>query len=747
MLKSSPPAAVASSALPKTRTQRLISPWVWAIFVASLLFCVGGIFLTSWTSTGPTLFPDHQVNPNHYSTLPSFLQFSRTGWDVLGPLMATVTLCVMLRFIPSTNGTRLVIKSVVLLLAVRYFIWRTYTTLNFTHWVSTTFSLVLYGVEAISMVSCCLYTVQTIWSTEKRRGREADRFEQDVRSGVYLPSVDVFVPTYNEPDYIVRRTVIGCQAMTYPNKTIYILDDTRRPQMKLLAKELGCEYITRPDNAHAKAGNLNHALPLTQGELITVMDADFVPFSNFLDRTVGFFQQDHIALVQTPQNFYNPDYHARNLGLEHFLPNDLENFYGMLQSNRDAANAVICCGSSYVIRRTAIEAIGGYYTRCCVEDFQTSLKMLTEGDRIVYLNETLSMGESTRTFTDYLDQRLRWLQGNLQIYYCGKDVPMWSRLSIFQQSYLVSQLIHCFQSALRIIFLLTPLLSVYLGVSPFVASLPEIFYYFMPFWLVHVSVYGWATNYRISYFWNEFYETMFCFEGLKRLRLVLFNPFVKTSKVTRKGIKEDRKNYNFRLTWPFMMLLAATLLIIGFQVVGYYQGWWVRVSSGSPVLIFWLLYNALFMAMAIFAAIDQPVRRQTDRFPLRTGCTVTVMDPESGQNRAYTGYTREMSEGGARIVLMTEVFSSGDRAVEVTFVEAGFTLQADLLRIHAQGREPEISVQFLDVSIEQSRYLVDMLYGHMTWWKRRKQPGAADSVLAMLGVVMKAKPVLNRYQD
>ncbi len=732
--------AIAPHTLPKTQTQRLISPWVWAFFVFSFLFFLGGIFFTSWTSTGPTLFTDHLVNPDHDAVMPAFLQFSPTWWDVLFPAVGVACLCVSLRFIPSTNGTRLVIKSIVLFMAVRYFIWRTYTTLNFTHWTSATFSIVLYAVEAISFLSCCLYTVQTIWSTDKQRRREADRYEHDVVTGQYLPSVDVFVPTYNEPDFIVRRTVIGCQAMDYPNKTIYILDDTRRPHIQLLAKELGCEYITRPTNEHAKAGNLNHALPLTHGELIAVMDADFVPFQNFLRRTVGFFQQAQIALVQTPQNFYNPDYHARNLGLEHFLPNDLENFYGMLQPNRDVANAVICCGSSYVIRRTAIEAIGGYYTRCCVEDFQTSLKMLTEGDRIVYLNETLSMGESTRTFTDYMDQRLRWLQGNLQIYFCGDEVPMWMQLTLVQQSYLISQLIHCFQSVLRLVFLITPLLSVYLGISPYVANTQSICYYFLPFWLVHVSVYGWATNYRVSYFWNEFYETIFCFEGIKRLALLLVNPFAKTSKVTRKGVKENTKNYNFRFTRPFMVLLGLTGLIMGCQMLGYYQGWWVKLNSGSSVLIFWLLYNAVFMAIAVFAAIDQPVRRLTDRFPLRTGCMVQVND------RTYAGYTRELSEGGARIVLMTEAFvTPGDRSAEITFLERQFTVQADVLRVYPGGHEPEISVQFLDVPLEQSRHFVDMLYGQMTWWKQRKQPGATDSIFAMLGALLKAKPVLNRY--
>jgi cellulose synthase (UDP-forming) len=729
----------ASPSPPKTKTHKLIASWVWAVFVFSLLFCLGAIFFNSWTSTGPTFFPDHLVNPVKSDPLPAFLQFSANIWEVRFPALAVSGLCVLLRFIPANNGTRLIFKAIVLYLAVRYFIWRTYSTLNFSHWTSTTFSIVLYVIEAISFLSCCLYTVQTIWSTEKRRSREADRYAEAVRSGQYCPSVDVFVPTYNEPEFIVRRTVIGCQAMEYPNKTIYILDDTRRPAMRQLAEELGCEYITRPNNEHAKAGNLNNALQQTKGEFVTVLDADFVPFKDFLTRTVGFFQRSEIALVQTPQNFYNPDYHARNLGLEHFLPNDLENFFGMLQSTRDVVNAVICCGSSYVVRRTVLEEIGGYYTRCCVEDFQTSLVMLTRGHRIVYLNETLSMGESTRTFADFIDQRLRWLQGNMQIYYCTDEVPMWTRLTFAQQSYLISQMIHCFQSVLRVVFLLTPLISVYTGISPYIANVSEIIYYFAPFFILHVCVYGWATNYRISYFWNEFYETVFCFAGCQRLWLILRSPFAKASRVTRKGVKENSKNYNLSYTMPFVVLLGSTLLILACQAWGYYQGLWVTINANSTVLVFWLLYNAVFMGLAVFSAIDQPVRRTVDRFPLRTGCTVKVGD------RTYSGYTVNVSEGGAQIVLMTDDFVTSEAPAEINFVEYQCQLSARLLRVHRGQGDPQIVVEFVDVTIAQSRCLVQMLYARMTWWKHRKKPGATDSILAMLAAMLKAKPVLSRY--
>ena len=118
----------------------------------------------------------------------------------------------------------------------------------------------------------------------------------------------------DEPVFILRRPIIGCQAIDYADKKIYLLDDTRRPEMKQLASELDCHYVTRSDNYYAKAGNLNHTLPLTNSELIVVFDADFVPTKNFLTRTVGFFQDEEVALVQTPQSFYNIDPIARNLG-------------------------------------------------------------------------------------------------------------------------------------------------------------------------------------------------------------------------------------------------------------------------------------------------------------------------------------------------------------------------------------------------------------------------------------------------
>lgn len=719
-----------------------ISPLVWKIFIASLLLWLGATFFTLGR---PVLIPLDAANPPVLRSLPGFIHLPHHALDIALPLFSVLALGLFLRWIPPTNTTRLVVRSLTAIVAIRYLVWRFAVTLNFNHWVSILLSLAFFLNELIWIGSYLLYLLQTTWTTEKRRTAEANYYSQDVLSGQYLPSVDVFVPTYKEPEYIVRRTAIGCQAMEYPNKTVYILDDTRRPHIKALAEELGCEYITRPDNSHAKAGNLNNALKQTDGELITIMDADFVPFKNFLTRTVGFFQNPTIDLVQTPQFFYNPDYHARNLGLDHLLPNDMEHFFGHVQPGRDAGNCLICCGTSYVVRRNSLEAIGGYYTRCCVEDYQTSIRLLTNGSRLIYLNETLSMGESTRMFADFIDQRLRWLQGNLQVYFCGKELPIWSKLNWWQKSYHVTLILFSFNPVIRCISLVVPLLSLYLGSSPLVSSVPEYLYYAIPFSLMYAISFTWSTDYRLSAFWNEIYETIFCFPALRRIALVLRNPFAKASTATRKGVKAERKNYNLHLTWVLLMLSGLTIVALCLHYAGYGLGLWPWMQyeyEGKGILVFWSIYNLVVMSIAILSGIDQPVRRVVDRFPLSTACKLTV-----GQH-TYWGYTTDLSEMGTNLTLTTDhfVFVTGKHPVTLEFLEHDFAIEAEVIRADATDHYTHVALNFPNVTLAQSRKLVTLLYCDMNWWKRRKKQGLIDGVFSIVGTVLQLRPLRNRYE-
>lgn len=751
-----------SQQLPASKTESLIPGWVWAIFVISVLLFVSTLYVTSWTTTGPTFFPIEASSPFQapFSPLepqlpdagkrylPEFLQLPANAWEILVPLAAVTGLCIALRVIPSNNWTRLVINSLVVCLGVRYLIWRTFgNTLNFTTGLSTGLSLWMYAAEIYGFLILALSSFQKIWSHADKRSTEADRYERQIRAGEYLPTVDVLIPTYNEQEFIIRRTVLGCQALDYPNKKIYICDDARRANIRALAEELGCGYVTQPEgfvNKHAKAGNLTNALSHTDGELIAIFDADFVPFKNFLMRTIGFFQQSKVALVQTPQDFYNPDYHVRNLGVGHLYPNDLQQFFRHEQSIRDAAETAMCCGTSFVLRRSALESIGGFYKRCIPEDSSTSILLSTRGWRVVYLNETLSMGESPRNYRDFIKQRLRWLQGNLQIFLRYKDIPIWTtpHMTWFQKSYYVTWLLACFGPFLRATFLILPLLCLYLGVSNYIGTFAEFIYYTAPNVLLIIVASGWASHHHISHFYNELYETILCFPSIRTILNTIKSPFKAGFKVTAKGVTADSKSYNLQFTWPLIVLIVLTVLMLTLQMMGKRMGIWEAINSEEfGLLFFWMSYNIVWLSLAVLAAIDQPERRKADRFPLRTACKV------SWNGSPVWGHTNDLSEGGANVSLLADKALPKGAIVEFELLDHTCMLKAKVIRSRLGSQFTTTSLQFSQVSLEQNRQLVNLLFGEMAWWKESRRPSALDSLLAILASFLKLQPIRSTYRS
>src|SRR5512145_1965953 len=189
--------------------------------------------------------------------------------------------------------------------------------------------------------------LQLLWLTD--RTPEADRYERlwRARDLATLPAVDVWVATYNEERPILERTIFGLKQLDWPTDklTIFVLDDGRREWLRELCAVHGVTYVTRPDNRDRKAGNHNYALTVSTAPFIVSMDADFVPFPHFIYRTIGFFCDPTVAIVQTPQCFYNAEPMRKNLGLVQYLPDDQEFFYRVIQPGRDAWGAAFYCGS------------------------------------------------------------------------------------------------------------------------------------------------------------------------------------------------------------------------------------------------------------------------------------------------------------------------------------------------------------------------------------------------------------------
>jgi cellulose synthase (UDP-forming) len=223
--------------------------------------------------------------------------------------------------------------------------------------------------------------------------------------------IDVYVCTYDEPFEVVAATLAGCRALTYPHTT-YLLDDGRRPEMEELAKVAGAEYLTRPDNSHAKAGNINAALPRTGGELVLMLDADHVPMPDALDAMVGYFDDERVALVQSPHDFFNHD------SVQHYVVGRHEQslFYHVVCPGKDRHGAAYWCGSAALLRRQALLEIGGVATETIAEDFHTTIRLLRHGWSSRYHDEVLVQGLAPHDLDGYLLQRDRWARGNLAVF-------------------------------------------------------------------------------------------------------------------------------------------------------------------------------------------------------------------------------------------------------------------------------------------------------------------------------------------
>ena len=182
--------------------------------------------------------------------------------------------------------------------------------------------------------------------------------------------------------------------------------------MEELAELAGARYLTRPDNSHAKAGNINAALPRTEGELVLMLDADHVPMPDALDAMVGYFDDERMALVQSPHDFFNHD------SVQHYVVGRHEQslFYRVVCPGKDRHGAAYWCGSAALIRRQALLEIGGVATETIAEDFHTTIRLQRHGWKSRYHDEVLVQGLAPHDLDGYLLQRDRWARGNLAVF-------------------------------------------------------------------------------------------------------------------------------------------------------------------------------------------------------------------------------------------------------------------------------------------------------------------------------------------
>ncbi len=316
------------------------------------------------------------------------------------------------------------------------------------------FSGVFLAAELFSFFSL-LTTTLIMW-------RPRQRTVQTAPVGL---AVDVLIPTYNEPLEMIRLTAVAALAIRYPHDT-WILDDGNRAAVRGLAQELGCRYLARGENTHAKAGNLNYALRHCRGEFIALFDVDHVPEDFFLDRLLGYFSDPRLALVQTPQDYYNTDAIPFDNALQSAaLWHDQTLFYGMGQAGRDALGAASFCGTGAVLRRSALDDIGGFATDTVTEDMHTSVRLNKQGWHTAYHAESLAYGVAAADYVEFLQQRLRWGHGNVQTLR-EERVPFCRGLTAAQRLCYLALGLSYFEGWARLVFYFTPAIVLLTGLTP-----------------------------------------------------------------------------------------------------------------------------------------------------------------------------------------------------------------------------------------------------------------------------------------
>ena len=525
------------------------------------------------------------------------------------------------------------ISVVSIIYMLHYLWWRATATIN-PH--APVFSWLLLLAEAFGVFNYILFA----WMTH----------DISSKAPFYRPkhgvTVDIFVPTYNEDQEILEATLTGCKKITYPHK-VYVLDDGKRPDIEKLALQLKCNYIARPTNDHAKAGNINYALSRTNGQFIVILDADMIPQPDFLDQTLGYFEaNEKLAFVQMPQEFYNRDSIQHDQGTPDWHEQAL--FFRVIQPGKNHSNSAFWCGSPSVVRRKALEDVGGVATETITEDIHTSVRLHSHGWSSLYLDEPLAFGIAPQTVKSFLLQRLRWAQGTMQLYR-SKDSPLWIKGLSWQQrfSYLSSFLAY-FESFQKLGFLLTPTLIILFNIFPLQVDAAMFLLHWVPYFAINVLANQMGGRGFFKYYNTEKYNVLKMIIFIEST-LTLFSGRRLNFKVTPKSVGDSVYEDERRALVLYMGIFGflTGTIIYGFLRIIILHGT-ILAFEAALVAIFWATYNA----MLVFAGIHGVLRKQHDRrhyrFPVR-------LDGEIYDSNSPAAFARvrleNLSISGAGLVL------------------------------------------------------------------------------------------------
>ncbi|MEA9389913.1 UDP-forming cellulose synthase catalytic subunit [Acerihabitans sp. TG2] len=590
------------------------------------------------------------------------------------------------------------------LMSTRYIYWRATETLHFNSVIEAVLGIGLFIAELYAWTILVLGYLQTTWPLK----RNIEPMPDDPST---WPTVDVYVPTYNENLDVVRDTVLAAQCIDYPRDKmrIYVLDDGKRSEFAVFAAAAGVGYITRNDNNHAKAGNLNHAMTVTKGEYICVFDCDHVATRGFLQATVGsFLIDDRLALIQTPHHFYSPDPFERNLSAARDIPNEGALFYGPVQQGNDNWNATFFCGSCAVIRRSALDEIEGFAVETVTEDAHTALKLQRRGWNSAFLSIPLAAGLATERLGLHVIQRTRWARGMTQIF--RMDNPLFGRGLKWQQRLCYLNAMLHFQYGLpRVAFLTAPLAYLLFNQNIIASSASTIFAYVLPHLFLAIYINS-RMNGRFRYtFWGEIYETVMAFHLVIPTMLTLISPKHGKFNVTDKGGLLDVGFFDFHIVKPHVIVAVLLMIGIATGIVRAVMNDYFNVDPRVILLnVVWASLSVIILLAAIAVAKETRQVRKTIRIDVKIPAIIYFSSGISARTE-----TLDLSMGGLKLV------TPDDHYLHDKIEEVELRLQSGAVCIPVSMIEADANVirlMFEEMSLEKRRELVRVVLARADAW-------------------------------
>ena len=649
------------------------------------------------------------------------------AWGVVAALL------VLKRFAARAALLRLLFLCLAALVTARYIIWRATSTLGFDNPWSWLAGMLLFAAELYGVTVYGLGLFINMMPLKR-----AVTSLPDDRS--LWPTVDVFVPSYNEDPEILETTLLAAQNMRYaPEKLrVYLLDDggteqkrndrdpvkaaaaqERHDGLQALCARIGAHYLTRARNEHAKAGNINAALQHTDGDLVVIFDADHVPTVDFLERTVGGFLADtKLFLVQTPHFFINPDPLEHNWKIFGSIPSENEMFYNVIQHGLDFWEASFFCGSAAVLRRAALLEVGGIAGDSITEDAETALSLHARGWRSAYINHPMIAGLQPETYSGFITQRVRWAQGMLQILLLKNPLTLrglhwWQRLAYFNSAFF------WFFPFARVMFMLAPAAFLIFGLHIYNANLPQFFAYALPHVVAAVITSDYLFGKVRWAFVSELYELTQSLYALSGLLRVLKSPRSPSFLVTPKGEQRDEE-FISELATPFYWLFLLALASMGFGV----WRWFADPISRDVTLITmaWELFNLVLLSGVMGVLLERRQRRNAPRMPSE------LPDVQINANgEQISAHIVDLSASGCRIKLDRAKWFKQLAPITMDVLIPAIKQQHRLRLRLAWQRERMIGVAFDPADLAEKRQVVALAYGDSQRWvafRRRREAKA-----------------------